>query len=157
MYLPANAPWWLNSVVYQIYPRSFQDSNGDGIGDVRGIIQRLPYLADLGVDAIWFCPFFKSPQHDGGYDVSDYRDVEPLFGDLADIKAVISAAHGYGIRIIADIVPNHSSSEHEWFKSAMQTPPNDSAPSSPPRSVSRLCPQAWTRASCAARRSARRS
>ncbi|MDR7277528.1 glycoside hydrolase family 13 protein [Catenuloplanes atrovinosus] len=114
-----NSPWWRDAVIYQVYPRSFADSDGDGIGDLPGVISRLPYLAGLGVDAIWLNPFYPSPQADAGYDVADYRDVEPLFGTLADADALIAAAHEAGLRIIVDIVPNHTSSEHAWFRAAL--------------------------------------
>jgi alpha-glucosidase len=107
--------WWRGAVIYQIYPRSFQDSNGDGIGDLRGIVERLPYIASLGVDAIWISPFFTSPMKDFGYDVSDYCDVDPMFGTLADFDAVIAAAHKLGIKILIDLVLSHSSDLHPWF------------------------------------------
>lgn len=111
--------WWRDAVIYQVYPRSFSDSNGDGEGDLNGVISGLPYLAELGVDAIWLSPFYKSPNKDGGYDVADPRDVDPRFGTLKDAKNLIEAAHAHGIKFIADIVPNHFSSEHEWFKAAL--------------------------------------
>ena len=112
------APWWRAGVVYQIYPRSFADSDGDGVGDLKGIAGKLDYLADLGVDAIWLSPIFPSPMADFGYDVADYRDVDPLFGTLADLDALIAAAHARGLRVLLDLVPNHSSSEHPWFKAS---------------------------------------
>ncbi|MGJ8516987.1 glycoside hydrolase family 13 protein [Carnimonas bestiolae] len=115
--------WWRSAVIYQIYPRSFADANGDGIGDLQGITQRLPYLASLGVDAVWLSPFYKSPQADAGYDVADYRQVDPLFGTLDDFDAMLNKAHGLGLRIIVDLVPNHSSDEHEWFQAALASPP----------------------------------
>jgi alpha-glucosidase len=108
-------PWWKDAVFYQVYVRSFADSNGDGVGDIPGITSRLGYLQELGADAIWLTPFYPSPQHDHGYDVSDYVDVDPRFGTLADFDDLIAAAHERGIRVIVDIVPNHSSSEHAWF------------------------------------------
>lgn len=126
--MPAAADdWWRTAVIYQIYPRSFADSNGDGIGDLPGITSHLHELATLGVDAIWLSPFYPSPQRDAGYDVSDYRDVDPLFGTLADADALIARAHELGLRVIADIVPNHSSSEHAWFKEALVAPPGSPA------------------------------
>ncbi|MDF2563480.1 MAG: alpha-amylase, partial [Microbacterium sp.] len=107
--------WWRSAVIYQIYPRSFADANGDGIGDLRGITSRLDALVSLGVDAIWLSPFYTSPQNDAGYDVADYVDVDPLFGDLRDFDTMLAAAHARGIRVIVDLVPNHSSIEHAWF------------------------------------------
>ena len=107
-----NPDWWRGAVIYQIYPRSFQDSNGDGIGDLAGIVQRLPYIASLGVDAIWISPFFMSPMKDFGYDVSDYCDVDPMFGTLADFDAVVEAAHKLGVRIMIDLVLSHTSDQH---------------------------------------------
>jgi alpha-glucosidase len=116
---PANAMdharWWQTGVIYQIYPRSFQDSNGDGIGDLRGIMQRLPYLVELGIDAIWLSPIFPSPMADFGYDISDYTDVDPLFGRLADFDGLLAAAHAQGLKVILDLVPNHTSDRHPWF------------------------------------------
>ncbi|MFI9815483.1 glycoside hydrolase family 13 protein [Saccharothrix variisporea] len=120
--------WWREAVIYQVYVRSFADSNGDGVGDLPGIRSRLPYLADLGVDAVWITPFYSSPQADGGYDVADYRAVDPLFGDLEDARRLIEDAHDLGIRIIVDLVPNHTSDQHEWFQQALQA-----APGSPER------------------------
>jgi alpha-glucosidase len=109
------APWWESAVIYQVYPRSFQDSDGDGIGDLHGITSRLEYLAWLGVDAVWISPIFRSPMADFGYDVSDYRDVDPIFGDMDDIDALIMRAHELGIRVLLDYVPSHTSSQHPWF------------------------------------------
>ena len=114
--------WWRTAVVYQIYPRSFADSDGDGIGDLGGLLSRLPYLADLGVDAIWLSPFYPSPLADGGYDITDHRDVDPRLGVLPDFDRVIGAAHGLGLRIIVDIVPNHTSDQHPWFQEALASP-----------------------------------
>ncbi|MES2603047.1 MAG: alpha-amylase family glycosyl hydrolase [Pseudomonadota bacterium] len=108
-------PWWMSGVLYQIYPRSFQDSNGDGIGDLRGIIQRLPYLVELGVDALWLSPIFPSPMEDFGYDISDYTGIDPLFGLLDDFDALVAAAHECGLKVILDLVPNHTSDRHPWF------------------------------------------
>ena len=104
--------WWQDKVVYQIYPRSFQDSNGDGIGDLPGIISRLDYLSDLGIDAIWLSPVYCSPQDDNGYDISDYQDIDPMFGSLEDMERLIAEADKRGIKIIMDLVLNHSSDEH---------------------------------------------
>ncbi|WDZ88240.1 glycoside hydrolase family 13 protein [Micromonospora cathayae] len=120
--------WWTEAVIYQIYPRSFADSDGDGIGDLPGITARLDHLAELGVDAVWLSPFYPSPQADAGYDVADYRDVEPLFGKLADADRLIADAHARGIRVIVDLVPNHTSSAHVWFQAALAA-----APGSPER------------------------
>ncbi len=125
----AAADWWRDAVVYQIYPRSFADADGDGIGDLPGITGRLAALRELGVDAVWLSPFYRSPQADAGYDVADYRDVDPLFGTLADFDALRERANGLGIKVIIDLVPNHSSDEHEWFRAAV-----DSAPGSVERS-----------------------
>ena len=115
--------WWRSAVIYQIYPRSFADASGDGIGDLPGITARLDALKDLGVDAIWLSPFMTSPQRDAGYDVADYRDVDPLFGTLADFDTMLDAAHARGIRVIVDLVPNHSSDQHEWFQQALKAGP----------------------------------
>ncbi|MFD6229915.1 glycoside hydrolase family 13 protein [Streptomyces sp. NPDC060232] len=112
--------WWRDAVIYQVYPRSFADSNGDGMGDLEGIRSRLPYLKELGVDAVWLSPFYASPQADAGYDVADYRAIDPMFGTLHDADAVIREAHGLGLRIIVDLVPNHCSDQHEWFKQALR-------------------------------------
>jgi alpha-glucosidase len=115
--------WWRHAVCYQIYVRSFADSNGDGVGDMSGIESRLPYLAELAVDAIWLTPFYRSPQHDHGYDVADYRDVDPLFGDLAAFDSMLACAHDVGLKVIVDVVPNHSSDQHEWFQQALAAGP----------------------------------
>src|SRR3990172_10542759 len=107
--------WWRDGVIYQIYPRSFADSNGDGLGDLPGITQRLDYLADLGIDAIWLSPFYPTPDKDFGYDISNYTDVDPRFGTLADLDRLIESAHQRGIRIVLDLVLNHTSDQHPWF------------------------------------------
>ena len=120
---PADAPWWRDAVIYQIYPRSWSDSDGDGIGDLPGITTRLPYLRDLGVDAIWLSPFYVSPMHDAGYDVANYRDIDPVFGSLDDADELIATAHELGLKVLVDLVPNHSSSEHEWFRAALAAGP----------------------------------
>lgn len=112
--------WWRHAVIYQIYPRSFADGNGDGMGDLPGVLSRLESLKELGIDAIWFSPFFTSPQKDAGYDVSNYTDIDPRFGTLADFDALLAKAHSHGIRIIIDLVPNHSSDQHPLFQSAMR-------------------------------------
>ena len=119
-----NKKWWQNSVVYQIYPRSFQDSNGDGIGDIQGIIKRLDYLQELGIDAVWLSPVCKSPQDDNGYDISDYQDIDPMFGNLDDMEQLINEAKKRNIRVIMDLVLNHSSDEHRWFTEAKKSKDN---------------------------------
>ncbi|MDZ8276390.1 alpha-amylase family glycosyl hydrolase, partial [Microbacterium aquimaris] len=113
------AEWWRSAVIYQIYPRSFADSSGDGVGDLRGVTAHLDDLASLGVDALWLSPFQVSPQKDAGYDVADYCDVDPIFGTLADFDEMLAGAHARGIRIIVDLVPNHSSDQHPWFQQAL--------------------------------------
>jgi alpha-glucosidase len=118
--------WWRDAAIYQIYPRSFKDTNGDGEGDLAGVVQELPYLKNLGIDAIWLSPFYRSPNRDGGYDVADPREVDPRFGTLANAEELISAAHQFGIRIIFDIVPNHFSSDHIWFQAAVRSAPGSS-------------------------------
>ncbi|MEY3326079.1 MAG: hypothetical protein RL044_32 [Actinomycetota bacterium] len=112
--------WWRHAVIYQIYPRSFADGNGDGMGDLPGVLSRLESLKELGIDAIWFSPFFTSPQKDAGYDVSNYTDIDPRFGTLADFDALLAKAHAHGIRIIIDLVPNHSSDQHPLFQAALR-------------------------------------
>ena len=114
-----NAEWWRSAVIYQVYPRSFADSNGDGIGDLPGITSRLDALASLGIDAVWLSPFMRSPQKDAGYDVSDYTDVDPLFGTLADFDAMVTRAHELKLRVLIDLVPNHTSDKHQWFQDAL--------------------------------------
>ncbi|MDN3311405.1 glycoside hydrolase family 13 protein [Microbacterium oryzae] len=118
----ADADWWRQAAVYQIYPRSFADANGDGIGDLRGITSRVPYLRSLGVDAVWLSPFYPSALADGGYDVADYRNVDPRIGTLEEFDAMVAALHGAAIRVVVDIVPNHSSNEHPWFLAALRSP-----------------------------------
>src|SRR5918912_2085843 len=108
-------PWWQSAVIYQVYPRSFLDTDGDGVGDLEGIRRGLAHLAGLGVDAIWLSPFYRSPMADFGYDVSDHEDVDPLFGTLADFDALAADAHRLGLRVILDFVPNHTSDRHPWF------------------------------------------
>ncbi|RCG33265.1 DUF3459 domain-containing protein [Sphaerisporangium album] len=115
--------WWRDAVIYQVYVRSFADGNGDGVGDLLGVRSRLGYLAELGVDAIWLTPFYTSPMADFGYDVADYRDVDPIFGTLADAKALIEDAHRHGLKVITDVVPNHTSDRHAWFEAAVQAGP----------------------------------
>ncbi|MGW7350316.1 glycoside hydrolase family 13 protein [Streptomyces sp. NPDC054784] len=115
--------WWRDAVIYQVYPRSFADGNGDGMGDLPGIRARLPYLAQLGVDAVWLSPFYASPQADAGYDVADYRRVDPMFGTLDDAEDLLRDAHDLGLRVIVDLVPNHSSDQHEWFRQALREGP----------------------------------
>ncbi|MCV3239470.1 alpha-glucosidase family protein [Mesorhizobium sp. ZC-5] len=126
--LPAPDPdWWRGAVIYQIYPRSYQDSNGDGIGDLKGIIGRLSYIADLGADAIWISPFFKSPMKDFGYDVSDYCDVDPMFGTLADFDALIAEAHRLGLKVMIDEVLSHTADNHPWFQESRSSRNNPKA------------------------------
>jgi alpha-glucosidase len=120
---PAVPSWWQTAVVYQVYIRSFADGNGDGIGDIQGMRARLPYLAQLGVDAIWINPWYPSPMADAGYDVADYRDIEPSYGTLDEAQTLISEAHALGIRVLLDIVPNHTSDEHVWFRAAVADEP----------------------------------
>ena len=117
-----SSEWWRSAIIYQIYPRSFADANGDGMGDLPGITSRLGALASLGIDAIWLSPFMRSPQKDAGYDVSDYTDVDPLFGTLADFDAMVARAHELGLRVLVDLVPNHTSDQHKWFQAALAAP-----------------------------------
>jgi alpha-glucosidase len=123
-----DTPWWRDAVIYQVYPRSWADADGDGVGDLPGITARLGHLAWLGVDALWLSPFYTSPQRDGGYDVSDHRDVDPRFGTLADFDSLLARAHELGLRVVVDLVPNHTSSDHPWFEEALRA-----APGSPER------------------------
>ncbi|PYB73326.1 alpha-glucosidase [Rhizobium wuzhouense] len=126
-YQTTSSNWWRGAVIYQVYPRSFQDTNGDGIGDIKGIIERLPYIAALGVDAIWLSPFFTSPQADMGYDVSDYCDVDPMFGTLADFDAMMKEAKRLGLKVIIDQVISHTSDQHPWFKESRTSRDNAKA------------------------------
>ncbi|GAA4705708.1 glycoside hydrolase family 13 protein [Kocuria gwangalliensis] len=114
--------WWRDAVIYQVYPRSFKDSNGDGMGDLGGVTEKLPYLKQLGVDAVWLSPFYLSPQHDAGYDVADYRTIDPRFGTLDDFDRMRDEAHDLGLKLIVDLVPNHTSEDHEWFRAALSSP-----------------------------------
>jgi alpha-glucosidase len=122
-----DAPWWRGAVTYQIYPRSFMDTNGDGVGDLPGIIDKLDYVASLGVDAIWIAPFFRSPMADFGYDIADYRDVDPLFGTIADFDRLLAKAHGLGLKVMIDQVLSHTSMEHAWFKESRESRDNPKA------------------------------
>lgn len=122
-----DADWWRQAVVYQVYPRSFADANGDGIGDLPGVTSRVPYLQRLGVDAVWLSPFYPSPLADGGYDVADYRDVDPRLGTLDDFDEMVAALHAAGLKVVVDIVPNHTSSDHEWFREAVASEPGSAA------------------------------
>ncbi len=119
--------WWRHGVFYQIYPRSFQDSDGDGVGDIKGIIDRLPYLQALGIDAIWLSPIFPSPMADFGYDIADYTGIDPLFGTMADFDALLTAAHAIGLKVILDLVPNHTSDQHPWFVESRSSRDNGKA------------------------------
>ncbi len=127
MALSLDKNWWRQAVIYQIYPRSFKDSNGDGIGDIKGITSKIGYLSSLNVDAVWLSPFYPSALADGGYDVDDYRDVDPKLGTLADFDEMLNKLHEAGIRVFVDIVPNHSSNRHEWFKEAIAAEPGSAA------------------------------
>ena len=117
------APWWRDAAIYQVYVRSFADGDGDGTGDLAGVRARLPYLVELGVDALWFTPWYLSPLADGGYDVADYRVIDPAFGHLAEAEKLIAEARELGIRTIIDIVPNHVSDRHAWFQAALAAGP----------------------------------
>jgi alpha-glucosidase len=124
---PTPAPWWRDAVFYQVYVRSFADSDGDGLGDIPGITSRLGYLRELGVDAVWITPFYPSPQHDAGYDVADYTSVDPRFGRLRDFDTLLTRAHELGLKVVVDLVPNHTSSEHPWFEEALAAGPGSRA------------------------------
>ena len=119
-----NKAWWKEAVVYQIYPRSFMDSNGDGIGDLQGVISRLDYLKDLGIDVIWMSPCYKSPNDDNGYDISDYRDIMDEFGTMDDFKEMLTGIHERGMKLVMDLVVNHSSDEHQWFAESRKSRDN---------------------------------
>ncbi len=121
--MAVNASWWRDAVIYEVYIRSLADGSGDGVGDIAGIRSRLPYLRDLGVDAVWITPWYPSPMVDGGYDVANYRDIDPLFGTLAEAETLIGEVHGHGMRLIVDLVPNHSSDQHPWFREALAAGP----------------------------------
>ncbi len=121
---PQNPPWWQGAVIYQIYPRSFADANGDGIGDLQGVRARLDYLAELGVDGLWLSPVFRSPMADAGYDISDYCDIDPLFGSLDEMQQLIDEAHARGLKVLLDFVPNHTSDQHPWFLESRASPDN---------------------------------
>jgi len=157
--LKGPSDWWRQAVVYQIYPRSFADANGDGIGDLRGIIDKSEYLQKLGIDAVWLSPFYPSELADGGYDVADYRDVDPRIGTLAEFDELVDALHSRGIRIFVDIVPNHSSDQHVWFQEALKSPKGSKARARyifrdgkglngelpPSKLASHFGPEGWTR------------
>jgi alpha-glucosidase len=159
MALSKDKDWWRQAAIYQIYPRSFKDSNGDGLGDVKGITSKAQYLKSLSLDAVWLSPFYPSPLADGGYDVANYRDVDPRLGTLKDFDAMVKALHAEGIRVFVDIVPNHSSDQHEWFQEALAAKPGSKARDRyifrdgkgkngelPPSDwVSHFAPSAWTR------------
>ena len=119
--------WWKGAVIYQVYPRSFQDTDGDGIGDLKGITRRLEYVEQLGVDAVWISPFCRSPQKDYGYDVADYCAVDPLFGTLEDFDALLAEAHRLGLKVMMDFVPSHTSDQHPWFQESRQSRDNPKA------------------------------
>jgi alpha-glucosidase len=158
-FLSGSADWWRQAVVYQIYPRSYADANGDGIGDLVGITSRVPYLKELGVDAVWMSPFYPSELADGGYDVADYRNIDPRIGTLEEFDKLIDAMHAAGIRVFVDIVPNHSSDQHEWFQAALKAPKGsperdrfifrdgkgEHGEIRPSELVSHFGPTAWTR------------
>ena len=127
MALTADKDWWRQAVIYQIYPRSFKDSNGDGLGDIKGVTSKVSYLQSLSIDAIWLSPFYPSALADGGYDVDDYRDVDPKLGTLSDFDEMLKELHKVGIRVFVDIVPNHSSNRHIWFQEAINSEPGSDA------------------------------
>jgi alpha-glucosidase len=150
--MPPSAPdathsWWRDAVIYQVYPRSFADSDGDGVGDLRGVLERLDHVVALGADAIWLTPFYRSPQIDGGYDVEDHRSVDERFGRLEDVDELLRAAHAHGLRVLIDLVPNHTSDRHHWFRSALAARPGSSDRARylfrPGRSGGALPPNDW--------------
>ena len=116
--------WWREAIIYQVYPRSYMDSNGDGVGDLPGITAKLDYIASLGVDIVWISPYFKSPMKDFGYDVANYCGIDSLFGSLADFDRLVKDAHARGLKIVMDFVPNHTSDQHPWFQAARRAPPS---------------------------------
>src|SRR3954468_24316580 len=145
--------WWRHGIFYQVYPRSFQDSNGDGVGDIRGVIQRLPYLRSLGIDAVWLSPIFPSPMADFGYDISDYTGIDPLFGTMDDFDALVQTAHENRLKVILDLVPYHTSDQHPWFAESRASRDNpkrdwylwrDGKPEGPPNNwLSEFGGSAW--------------
>src|ERR1019366_1386067 len=134
-----SSPWWRGAAIYELYVQSFADADGDGIGDLPGVRARLSYLAALGIDAIWFSPWYPSPRSDAGYDVADYRSIDPAFGTLDDADALIAEGHTHGIRTIIDIVPNHCSDQHQWFQAALAAPPGPGRPPRTARPASGTC------------------
>ena len=154
--LGADGRWWRDAVVYQVYVRSFADSNGDGIGDLGGVLEHLPYLRELGVDALWFNPWYPSPMADTGYDISDYRSIHPTFGTLEQAERLIAEARKLGIRTIIDVVPNHVSDQHPWFQEALASRPDrrsaSASGSAPARASTASCRRTAGSRSSAARR-----
>jgi oligo-1,6-glucosidase len=124
MYHMNNSKWWQQAVIYQVYPKSFQDSNQDGLGDLRGIISRLDYIKQLGADVIWLNPVYKTANIDGGYDISDYQSINPDLGTMSDFDALVTEAHQRGLKIMMDLVVNHTSSDHDWFKQSRSSTDN---------------------------------
>ncbi len=135
-FAPSDKAWWKEAVIYQIYPRSFKDTNGDGVGDLQGIIDNLDYIKSLGVDAVWLNPIYSSPNDDNGYDISDYRNIQPEFGTMADFDRMLKGMHDRGIHLVMDVVVNHSSDEHEWFKQSRSA---RTSPGASRSSASRAC------------------
>ena len=136
-------PWWRDAVVYQVYLRSFADGNGDGVGDFAGLRARLPYLAELGVDAVWVTPHYVSGGADGGYDVIDYTAVDPAYGTVEDVRGLVEDAHALGLRVLLDIVPNHTSDQHQWFRTALNDPDSPEAARYHFRPASEEPPNNW--------------